>query len=255
MSCSLLSLTLLLATLSLLFIQQFSICTLFAICLKVHPFFFVFYESIPVWLSHSSFLTCDLSSLWAQRHLCGPFTCESTLHANPTPTCVLHLQWKQIFYTENTEKKTYMIQTNDIVVPLIEQPRVCKCMHALVDVQERVSRNKIWTKKKKTHTSSDHQSRIHTNKAFSVYTHYSTSLKSTTERGEHRETGSEIERAKLPLLHHKESSSPATWLLPFLQTIFPSEQNKGWRLDIYEYTQRCAAMPYPHHSTASAVPG
>lgn len=31
----------------------------------------------------------------------------------------------------------------------------------------------------------------------SLYTHttYSTSLKSTTERGEHRETGSEIERA------------------------------------------------------------
>ncbi len=40
-------------------------------------------------------------------------------------------------------KKKYMIQANDIVIPLTEQPRVCEYMHAFVDVQERDSSNKM----------------------------------------------------------------------------------------------------------------
>lgn len=59
-----------------------------------------------------------------------------------------------------------MIQTNETVIPLIVQLRVCKHLHEFVDVQEYISSNKMWK-----NTPGDCQSSIHATKAFSVHIH------------------------------------------------------------------------------------
>lgn len=111
------------------------------------------------------------------------------------------LRWKQVFYTDNTRKKKKKREhdTNQWHCDSSDWA-AHECVNACMRLwmcKGRFSSNKIWTKKKKgkKNTRSDHQSSIRTIKAFSVYTYYSTSLKSTTERGEYRDTGSEIERA------------------------------------------------------------